>query len=42
VAGPLTRHHQLVPQLGRIAETDIDPRWRAGILLPRSASRRRF
>ena len=33
VAGPLTRHHQLVPQLGRIAELGIDPRWRAGILL---------
>ena len=33
VAGPLTRHHQLIPQLARIAETGIDPRWRAGILL---------
>jgi alginate O-acetyltransferase complex protein AlgI len=33
VAGPLTRHHQLIPQLGRIAATGITPRWRAGILL---------
>ena len=33
VAGPLTRHHQLIPQLGRIAETGIDPRWRAGVFL---------
>ncbi|MGH7345582.1 MAG: MBOAT family O-acyltransferase, partial [Candidatus Rokuibacteriota bacterium] len=33
VAGPLTRHHQLIPPLARIAETGIDPRWRAGILL---------
>ncbi|HJR03917.1 MAG TPA: MBOAT family O-acyltransferase [Methylomirabilota bacterium] len=33
VAGPLTRHHQLIPGLARIASTGIDPRWRAGILL---------
>ena len=33
VAGPLTRHHQLIPQLTRIATTGISPRWRAGILL---------
>jgi len=33
VAGPLTRHHQLIPQLARIAATGIDPRWREGILL---------
>ena len=33
VAGPLTRHHQLIPQLARIADTGIDPRWKAGILL---------
>ncbi len=33
VAGPLTRHHQLIPQLGRIAATGISPRWRAGTLL---------
>src|SRR5678816_905036 len=33
VAGPLTRHHQLIPQLARIAETGIEPRWREGLLL---------
>jgi len=33
VAGPLTRHHQLIPQLARIAETGIDPRWQEGVLL---------
>ena len=33
VAGPLTRHHQLIPQLARIARTGIDPRWQEGILL---------
>jgi alginate O-acetyltransferase complex protein AlgI len=33
VAGPLTRHHQLIPQLARIAATGIDPRWQAGIFL---------
>src|SRR5204862_5979282 len=32
-AGPLTRHHQLIPQLARIAEGGIASRWRAGILL---------
>jgi alginate O-acetyltransferase complex protein AlgI len=33
VAGPLTRHHQLIPQLGRIARTGITPRWSGGVLL---------
>ena len=33
VAGPLTRHHQLIPQLARVAATGITPRWQAGILL---------
>jgi alginate O-acetyltransferase complex protein AlgI len=33
VAGPMTRHHQLIPQLARIAATGIDPRWQAGIFL---------
>ena len=33
VAGPLTRHHQLIPQLARIAATGISPRWREGLLL---------
>jgi alginate O-acetyltransferase complex protein AlgI len=33
VAGPLTRHHQLIPQLARIAATGITPRWREGVLL---------
>ena len=33
VAGPLTRHHQLIPQLARIASTGITPRWQAGIFL---------
>ena len=33
VAGPLTRHHQLIPALARIARAGIEPRWRAGILL---------
>jgi alginate O-acetyltransferase complex protein AlgI len=33
VAGPLTRHHQLIPQLARIAQAGITPRWREGILL---------
>jgi alginate O-acetyltransferase complex protein AlgI len=33
VAGPLTRHHQLIPQLSRIAETGIAPRWRDGCML---------
>jgi alginate O-acetyltransferase complex protein AlgI len=33
VAGPLTRHHQLIPQLARIAATGITPRWPEGLLL---------
>jgi alginate O-acetyltransferase complex protein AlgI len=33
VAGPLTRHYQLIPQLARIAQAGIDPRWREGIFL---------
>jgi alginate O-acetyltransferase complex protein AlgI len=33
VAGPITRHHQLIPQLARIARTGIGPRWREGVLL---------
>ena len=33
VAGPLTRHHQLIPQLARIAATGITARWREGLLL---------
>jgi alginate O-acetyltransferase complex protein AlgI len=33
VAGPLTRHHQLIPQLARIAAEGIAPRWREGVLL---------
>lgn len=33
VAGPLTRHHQMIPQLTRIAENGISPRWRAGLML---------
>jgi alginate O-acetyltransferase complex protein AlgI len=33
VAGPLTRHHQLIPQLARVAATGIAPRWRAGVFL---------
>ncbi len=33
VAGPLTRHHQLIPQLARVAATGISPRWREGLLL---------
>src|SRR5258706_10602931 len=33
VAGPLTRHHQLVPQLARIARDGISPRWSEGVLL---------
>jgi alginate O-acetyltransferase complex protein AlgI len=33
VAGPLTRHHQLIPALARIGAAGIQPRWRAGILL---------
>jgi alginate O-acetyltransferase complex protein AlgI len=33
VAGPLTRHHQLIPQLARVADSGIDPRWREGVLI---------
>src|SRR5262249_684357 len=33
VAGPLTRPHQLIPQLARIAETGIAARWQEGLLL---------
>ena len=33
VAGPLTRHYQLIPQLARIAAEGIQPRWRLGVLL---------
>lgn len=33
VAGPLTRHHQLIPQLTRIAETGITARWQEGTFL---------
>jgi len=33
VAGPLTRHNQLIPQLSRISDEGIVPRWRAGIYL---------
>jgi alginate O-acetyltransferase complex protein AlgI len=33
VAGPLTRHDQLIPQLARIAATGIDPRWQEGVFL---------
>ncbi|HEV8617051.1 MAG TPA: MBOAT family O-acyltransferase [Methylomirabilota bacterium] len=33
VAGPITRHYQLIPQLARIAATGIFPRWRQGLLL---------
>ncbi|MBI3296482.1 MAG: MBOAT family protein [Deltaproteobacteria bacterium] len=33
VAGPLTRHNQLTPQLERIAERGIRPRWREGVFL---------
>jgi alginate O-acetyltransferase complex protein AlgI len=33
VAGPLTRHHQLIPQLARIAEKGIAARWQEGAFL---------
>jgi alginate O-acetyltransferase complex protein AlgI len=33
VAGPLTRHNQLIPQLSRIAGAGIQPAWRAGIVM---------
>src|SRR5258705_1239450 len=32
VAGPLTRHHQLIPQLARIARDGISPRLSEGVL----------
>lgn len=33
VAGPLTRHNQLIPQIRIIAENGIRPLWRAGFFL---------
>ncbi len=33
VAGPLTRHNQLIPALTRIADRGIEPRWQAGFYL---------
>lgn len=33
VAGPLTRHHQLIPGLTRMQNKGIKPRWSEGILL---------
>lgn len=33
VAGPLTRHNQLIPGLKRIAKNGIQPRWREGFFL---------
>jgi alginate O-acetyltransferase complex protein AlgI len=33
VAGPLTRHDQLIPQLDRIGRGGISPRWREGVFL---------
>ena len=33
VAGPLTRHDQLIPALSSIAKTGIRPRWGAGLTL---------
>jgi alginate O-acetyltransferase complex protein AlgI len=33
VAGPLTRHDQLIPQLQRVADEGIRPRWTEGVLL---------
>jgi len=33
VAGPLTRHNQLIPQLTSIAKTGIRPQWEHGIYL---------
>jgi alginate O-acetyltransferase complex protein AlgI len=33
VAGPLTRHHQLIPGLERMAEEGLRPRWREGLFL---------
>ena len=33
VAGPLTRHNQLIPGLTKIADRGIAPRWREGVFL---------
>ena len=33
VAGPLTRHDQLIPQLSHMAEVGVKPRWEHGIYL---------
>ncbi|MGE3262439.1 MAG: MBOAT family protein [Bacteriovoracia bacterium] len=33
VAGPLTRHSQLIPQLSRVSAEGIRPHWRGGIAL---------
>jgi alginate O-acetyltransferase complex protein AlgI len=33
VAGPLTRHNQLIPQIRNIAENGFKPLWRAGLFL---------
>jgi len=33
VAGPLTRHNQLIPQIRHIAQFGISPLWRAGLFL---------
>ena len=33
VAGPLTRHDQLIPQLDKIEEQGIGPQWEAGIFI---------
>ncbi len=33
LAGPITRHHQLLPHLGRLAERGVKPRWQEGVFL---------
>ncbi len=33
IAGPLTRHHQLLPPLEKISEKGVTPRWSEGIFL---------
>lgn len=33
IAGPITRHHQLIPQLESIEKTGPRPRWEAGLFL---------
>ncbi len=33
VAGPLTRHHQLIPALDHISEEGVTPMWESGIFL---------